>query len=145
MDEAVRRTLLDLNRIFYASTADEFSATRQQPWPGFDGILPYIPPGVKGQPLRVLDVGCGNGRFASYLADQNLAVDYTGVDASPALLDLARSQTGELSGEAQPICRQIWLTRTGLMGLTTSVGLRPGVCFATFHHLPGYDLCASGC
>lgn len=140
MNDAARRTLLDLNRIFYASTADEFSATRQQPWPGFDGILPYIPTGTKSRPIRVLDVGCGNGRFASYLADQGLAVDYTGVDASPELLDLARSRTADLSGisttyQVGDLANPDWL-----VGLTEGGLYDLVACFATFHHLPGLDL-----
>ncbi len=140
MDETVRHTLLDLNRIFYASTADEFSATRQQPWPGFDGILPYMPAGAKGQPIRVLDVGCGNGRFAHYLSDQGLAVDYLGVDASSALLDLARSQTGELFGGSTTYqCRDL-ADPDWLVGLTDGGAYDVVACFATFHHLPGYDL-----
>ena len=140
MDEAVRRTLLDLNRIFYVSTAHEFSATRQQPWPGFDGILPYIPVGTKSRPIRVLDVGCGNGRFASYLADQGLAVDYTGVDASPELLDLARSRTGDFAGVSTTYQQGDLANPEWSMGLTIG-GLYDLVsCFATFHHLPGIDL-----
>lgn len=140
MDEAVRRTLLDLNRIFYASTADEFSATRQQPWPGFDGILPYIPAGEKSRPIRVLDVGCGNGRFASYLADQGLSVDYTGVDASPELLDLARGRTGDLPGISATYQVGDLADPDWLVGLTAGGLYDLVACFATFHHLPGRDL-----
>ncbi|MFZ1757355.1 MAG: class I SAM-dependent methyltransferase, partial [Caldilineaceae bacterium] len=129
-----------LNRIFYASTADEFNATRQQPWPGFDGILPYIPAGEKSRPIRVLDVGCGNGRFASYLADQGLAVDYTGVDASLELLDLAHSRTGDLAGVSTTYQQADLANPEWSIGLTTGGLYDLVACFATFHHLPGADL-----
>jgi SAM-dependent methyltransferase len=46
--------------------------------------LDALPPG------EVLDAACGTGRWASYLADRGHVV--TGVDQSPAMLDLARAK-----------------------------------------------------
>jgi SAM-dependent methyltransferase len=40
----------------------------------------------------VLDLGCGDGRFAQYLADRSEPVDYLGCDASGALLAHARGR-----------------------------------------------------
>jgi SAM-dependent methyltransferase len=47
-------------------------------------VLDALPPG------EVLDAACGTGRWASYLADRGHVV--TGVDQSPAMLDLARAK-----------------------------------------------------
>lgn len=47
-------------------------------------------PDVDGQ--RVLDAGCGTGVYAAWLFDQG--ADVVGVDASEAMLDRAREQTG---------------------------------------------------
>ncbi len=140
MDTSVRRRLLDLNRIFYATTADDFSATRQQAWPGFDGILPYIAAGAKDQPLRVLDVGCGNGRFATFLADQGKEVDYTGVDASAELLALAQERTGHLPGVTVRYHQADLADPNWAAAMTTPPVFDLVTCFATFHHLPGMDL-----
>lgn len=38
----------------------------------------------------VLDVGCGLGDFAAWCARQSLAVDYTGIDMTPRMVELAR-------------------------------------------------------
>ena len=44
---------------------------------------------------RMLDVGCGTGRFAKRLAV--LGVDYTGIDSSPAMIARAREDNPELA------------------------------------------------
>jgi tRNA (uracil-5-)-methyltransferase TRM9 len=88
MQPDTRRRLNDLNRRFYAVTAEAFDATRGHPWPGWARLLPHIP---ARRPVRVLDVGCGNGRFGVYLAEQLRGpVHYTGLDNNPTLLDAAR-------------------------------------------------------
>lgn len=43
------------------------------------------------RPLRILDLGCGTGRNLYRFAAASLQIDtYTGVDASPTMIDLAR-------------------------------------------------------
>jgi SAM-dependent methyltransferase len=144
MNASVRRRLLDLNRTFYATIAADFSATRQQAWPGFDGILPYIAAGAKERPIRVLDVGCGNGRFATYLADQGIVadyrVDYTGVDASAELLALAEARTAHLPGVATRFVHADLADPDWAAPIAEAVPFDMVACFATFHHLPGMDL-----
>lgn len=43
--------------------------------------------GTHGKPIRVLDVGCGNGGLARLIAD---TVDYTGIDISTSAIASAR-------------------------------------------------------
>lgn len=50
--------------------------------------------GMRG--ARLLDVGCGLAHFADYLDEQELGVTYTGVDLSPAMVDLARERRPDL-------------------------------------------------
>ncbi len=70
----------------YDAFASHFSATRQNAWPEFDLILPFI---SKGD--RVLDLGCGNGRFRHFLPTTLVPEGYYhGVDMSQPLLDIAR-------------------------------------------------------
>ena len=47
-------------------------------------------------PLRVLDAGCGNGRFGRAVAAHVGSVEYTGIDSDPALVDAARRQLDTL-------------------------------------------------
>lgn len=41
---------------------------------------------------RVLDVGCGQGDLAAWLAQRGVACDYHGIDLSPAMIELARAR-----------------------------------------------------
>jgi len=65
MDAATIHRLNQINRTFYQQTADDFDQTRGTAWPGWNRLLPYLT-----APLTVLDVGCGNGRFAAFLAKE---------------------------------------------------------------------------
>lgn len=55
--------LLAINRAFYRRFADDFTRTRRQAWPGWERLLPLL----RGR-ARLLDVGCGNGRFGRFWA-----------------------------------------------------------------------------
>ena len=56
--------LNEINRRFYRTSAEAFSASRDYPWLGWERIVGGFPE----PPHSVLDVGCGNGRFGVYLA-----------------------------------------------------------------------------
>lgn len=45
------------------------------------------------RPARILDVGCGHGRFGALVAERFPACRYHGVDASAELLEIARGRT----------------------------------------------------
>lgn len=87
MNEATIKRLNQINREFYRVTAAEFDETRGQPWPGWERLRPHL-----AAPLRVLDLGCGNGRFGVFVAQQigPAGLHYTGLDSSAALLERAR-------------------------------------------------------
>ena len=87
-----------INRDFYRHRAREFAATRRRPWPGWRRALEvFRGRAVSGRTgaLRILDVGCGNGRLAAFLADRGgRDWRYLGLDASPELLVAARRRLG---------------------------------------------------
>ena len=125
MKPEVAQQLIDLNRDFYDHLADPFARSRVAPQPGFAHLLDWLP-----QPCqRVLDVGCGNGRFGHFLQQQGVSVEYVGVDFSPPLLDKAQAQhpPGEFYARdlSQPDC----LAGLGQFDLV--------VCLAVMQHIPG--------
>ena len=85
MDTQVAHILNDATSAFYCRCAQSFSDTRQSPWRGWEPLLPPLKAlcdSTDGRPLRILDVGCGNGRFLRFL-EQHLpsqALAYTGID-----------------------------------------------------------------
>lgn len=68
----------------YNQIASEFDQTRQFPWEEFHHFAAYANHGA-----RVLDLGCGNGRFYKALEDRK--PDYLGVDNSSELIRHARA------------------------------------------------------
>lgn len=91
MKEPTRRQLQALSIAFYEAHADAFDASRiDLPWPGWTRVVDAMP----HDDLRVLDIGCGNGRFARFLHEAGLRFDYTGIDANAKLLEAARDRVG---------------------------------------------------
>ncbi len=70
----------------YDAFADDFSQTRNRPWPEFEILKPEI---KKGE--RILDLGCGNARLRTSLPEDLIAPGaYFGLDLSENLLKIAR-------------------------------------------------------
>ena len=94
MKQATREWLHQLNLRFYEEQAEAFSETRSRPWPGCARVLDALA-AAHHERVRVLDIGCGNGRLLPALqARFGAAIDYTGLDASARLLALARARFG---------------------------------------------------
>ena len=98
MKQATIELLHALNRRFYAQRALAFSATRSKPWPGLARALELLRSSgtavsaLPAHDLRVLDVGCGNGRALAALQQDCGQVRYLGIDASEPLLAIARAR-----------------------------------------------------
>jgi len=69
----------------YNLIADHFSQKRSIDKAWFDWILPY----VKNK-QKIIDLGCGNGRLYGYLAQNFKNINYTGIDFSKKLIDIAK-------------------------------------------------------
>ena len=94
MDRATILALNQINRDFYTQRAEEFSATRRRPWRGWLRLLPYI---GERETLSVLDVGCGNGRFAVFLGEHlESPFSYLGIEFSATALEHARAKLSGL-------------------------------------------------
>jgi SAM-dependent methyltransferase len=95
MNKSITERILKLNRDFYQLHGVSFSDTRAKPWKGWDRILDILKASKKDS-LSVLDLGCGNGRFFTFL-DKNFRKDfkYLGLDLSNPLLDIAIGKYGK--------------------------------------------------
>ncbi len=135
LDAKTVRTLNGINRHFYRAHAEAFSATRQAPWPGWCRVLDLAEARAGGRPLDVLDVGCGNGRFAAFLADRGTRYRYLGIDASPELLAHAHGRSS--SDETVRYHRADFLEEP--IGDGSGHRFSLVVLFGVLHHVPGRE------
>lgn len=141
MNPETRERLLKLNRDFYATVAAPFHETRKAWSPGKARLLTLMPD--TGEcPLRVLDVGCGNGRFAVMLDTLARPVRYVGVDGDGALLAHAAEHTAGLKTVRADFVQADLADREWLCALPLSDdrGYDVVLCLATLQHVPGEDL-----
>lgn len=121
--------LLALNRSFYEQLAGPFARTRAHPQPGFARLLPFLP-----QPCtRVLDVGCGEGRFGRFLAKSGVEAEYVGVDFSSGLLAEAEAAVADSFAHTSFVARNL-ARPEALDGLGTFSLI---ACLAVLQHIPG--------
>ena len=83
MDKDYAIYLLQKTHQDYNLIADQFSSTRRFVWKGFEFLANYVLPEEK-----VLDIGCGNGRLMQLFRE--IEIDYTGVDTSERLINIAK-------------------------------------------------------
>jgi tRNA (uracil-5-)-methyltransferase TRM9 len=155
LDETIQ-TLLEINRRFYGRNAASFARSRDRPWPGWDRAVDrwQCHRADRAEPLRVLDLGCGNGRFWPYLTTRIAGPAWIlGVDRQLALLGWAGHQAISVQTAAPRVCADLSAADelpivNGRFHLVTAFGL--------LHHLPseamrlellaaaGGQLCAGG-
>ncbi|MCU7820734.1 class I SAM-dependent methyltransferase [Kitasatospora sp. DSM 101779] len=113
---------------------DRFYADRSKPVPFFvakpdEGLAGHIDRGLI-RPGRALDLGCGPGRNALFLASRGFEVD--AVDLSPTALAWAGDRAREVGVEVRLLCGDAFrLAGTELTGPYDLV-----VDSGCFHHLP---------
>lgn len=124
MREEIIQKLVELNRTFYSRFSQPFAETRNQPQPGYSLLIKHLPK----KPVRLLDVGCGEGRFGRHLQKFSSNVDYVGIDFSPELLAIAMEKVDGTFFQREignPDC----LEGLGEFDII--------VCLATLQHIPG--------
>ncbi len=98
-DKRIQEQVNKINEDFYKIISSSFDQTRQYSWDAWEKIVPEIFYSEQKK-IKVLDLGCGNGRFAKFLfkkkqKDNNL--EYTGIDSSSNLLELGQKSLSEIS------------------------------------------------
>ncbi len=139
MDESTRAALAAINRHFYHHQARAFSDTRSRPWKGWRRVVETVGGArPKDASLRLLDVGCGNGRFGGLVGEcWPGPLSYVGLDASEELLETAGRRLASLA--------EVRLASWDFMD--DSLGAVLGeetfsliAVFGLLHHVPGEDL-----
>ncbi len=86
MKQKYAEQLLKKTKEGYDKIAEEFSTTREEVWEEAKFLFDdYVIPGDK-----ILDLGCGNGRFFELLKDKD--INYIGIDFSEKLIEIARKK-----------------------------------------------------
>lgn len=141
MQTTTVQKLNQLNKQFYIDVAKDFTQTRNTFWQGWENLIPHISPTTRNT-LSVLDVGCGNGRFGQFLVQQfpDLAIKYTGLDNSAALLKYAEEKLQSTKLQSQlfeldlieHLLSNKYLVQNQLFDVV--------VAFGVFHHIPSFEL-----
>lgn len=125
MNDETRHQLLKLSAGFYAKHAESFDNTRQRAWTAWNQLFETACDHTEIK--TVLDIGCGNGRFAAFLQTKGVNVAYTGIDPETQFLGIARTRNPNakfVEGDIET-------------ALETEKRFDFIVCFGVFHHLPG--------
>jgi 2-polyprenyl-3-methyl-5-hydroxy-6-metoxy-1,4-benzoquinol methylase len=142
MDQTTINQLNQLNKKFYQTTAEQFANSRQYFWQGWDKLLPKIKKLTENKDkIKVLDLGCGNGRFAQFLKENKVRFEYLGVDNNQALLDITKANLSSLKIVFE--LEQLDLVDSiNKRQLQTSFENKFDliVLFGVIHHVPGFDL-----
>jgi len=142
MHKSVAAALLELNREFYRTVAAPFNMTRMAHSQGKARLLAYAPTVGADHPLRVADIGCGNGRLGWMLDELARPVDYVGVDADARLLAAARENTAGLTHVRSRFV-EADLAEPGwqaTLGAGVDARYEMVTCLATLQHMPGFAL-----
>ncbi|MCY4009773.1 MAG: class I SAM-dependent methyltransferase [Anaerolineaceae bacterium] len=131
MKEDTAQRLLAINRAFYRRHAVDFARTRRQAWPGWERLRPWL----RGR-ARLLDVGCGNGRFGRFWAQlhPNEPLGYHAIDTSlPLLWEAAHTMGAFPRVHTRLEWRDIFRDppRHGHYPLIVMLGV--------LHHIPGHS------
>jgi SAM-dependent methyltransferase len=94
---------IDLRKIDDAREWAE-SAMHKRPWRAqfFEQFVTELR-AFNGRPLRILELGSGPGFLAHHILQEVPVVEYTMLDFSPAMHDLARERLGPLMQRVRPV------------------------------------------
>lgn len=142
MNQATINQLNRLNQQFYHKVASSFDQTRQQAWQGWEKLLPEIKALEKNnnQPLKVLDLGCGNARFAEFLSENGIQYQYLGVDSNPQLLKKAQEKLSTDKHQFQETDLVELLVSKNQLSSQFQQQYDLVVAFGLLHHIPSFNL-----
>lgn len=142
MNKKLVKAFNELNSDFYRRISDDFSATRSFSWQGWNQLLPFFKKKVASLPLRILDLGCGNGRLVEFLqVHLRQQFSYLGLDSAMDLLAIAQKKYPEQNFEFFDLVEKY--LETGKIILPTADKFDLIFLFGLSHHLPSQQLRAA--
>lgn len=124
MDRKYAEYLLNKTRENYNLIAEDWARKRGFVSEEYKIWLPrYIIPGEK-----VLDLGCGHGRFIEFLNKKN--INYFGVDSSEKMIEIAKNKYPYGNFQITDILKTPFSDNF----------FDKVVCFAVFHHIPSEEI-----
>ncbi len=142
MNNTTINQLNQLNQQFYQKVASSFDQTRRQAWVGWKQLLPEIIAlkNFSDEPIKVLDLGCGNARFAEFLSESGVEYQYLGVDSNPQLLVKAKEKLLADKHQFQELdLVELQLDKNQLSSHFQSQ-YDLVVAFGLLHHIPSFNL-----
>lgn len=132
MKSTTYNKILDLNNNFYSNISYDFSKTRQRSWSGWQLSTTLIK--RPKTPIKILDIGCGNGRYYKFLAKMlPKKSEYIGLDTNELLLNEAKLQIQNVSLEHK-VTFKYFDVITNIHNLRKKYNLV--VAFGITHHIP---------
>jgi tRNA (uracil-5-)-methyltransferase TRM9 len=133
----IAQKLLNVNRQFYQTFANQFSATRRRLQPGVRKILERLP-----DEASILELGCGNGELPLQLSRKNQRGRYLGLDFSSPLLELTQEINQQI---AQTPSLKVQFRSADLASPSWDAELAKNkfeliLAFALLHHIPSEEL-----
>lgn len=100
MDQFTAKKIIQLNHVFYQTIGKFFDSSRNYSWPGWNKLANRISLLAvrEREDLNILDLGCGNGRFAEFLYNELelKSFNYVGVEYSEYLIERAKVRIEKL-------------------------------------------------
>lgn len=142
MNIATVTRLAELNQELYQQQGSHFNDTRMHSWVGWHRCLRALPSTAS---IRVLDIGCGNGRFGSFLRENlptECEIEYVGIDGSAELLSAAQARLKDAKRFSTHLLQQNLVQQ--LLANQPMIAERSSfdlvVLFGLMHHIPSYTL-----
>jgi SAM-dependent methyltransferase len=126
LEQATVERLRELNRTFYREVAGDFSRSRRRLQPGMERVLDGLV-----SPRRVLDLGCGDGRFGVALRRRHPGAEYLGVEECAPLMSQRADAPRMLRHD---LLEMPWPSDLSKPPFDVVV------CYSVLHHIPAAPL-----